>query len=161
MQANKDLFTHGWKYQERSNSNRSRALESQKPPTLFNLRSTFTFIPQIFIEHVACAKCGMVRGARDTQPRSSQASGEAHNEEMQHNVTRATTKPHKAGILLWSPLYANGLGYSREGDKHSVEFAERHWTQTGLILLFKPQANQCERLLTPRFRKWKEQAHVL
>lgn len=42
----------------------------------------------------------MVRGARDTQPRSSQASGEAHNEEMQHNVTRATTKPHKAGILL-------------------------------------------------------------
>ena len=80
MQANKDQFTHGWKYLERSNSNKSRAWESQKPTTLFNLRSTFTFIPHIFIEHVVCAKRGMVQGASDTQPRSPQASGEAHNE---------------------------------------------------------------------------------
>lgn len=59
---------------------RSRGWGSYKPPTLTNLRSTFTFIPQIFIERIICVKYGMAQGARDIQPSSSQAGGESHRQ---------------------------------------------------------------------------------
>lgn len=41
---------------------RSAGWRSHKLSTLIHLRSTFTFLPQIFIEYIICAKHGMAQG---------------------------------------------------------------------------------------------------
>lgn len=38
-------------------------------------------------------------------------------------------------------------------ERKQASTEEQHWTQTGLILLFKPQANQCERCVDTEVQK--------